>query len=196
MKLSKLGDKAVHAMRRLLVALCGIMAAFAVSAQSAPPPDADALIRAFACRVLVGKGRVVLPVSVISDPKLTMLSLAERLAGGTQLNIIYNPKLMNRYRAVSRLFWLEHECAHHTLGHTLRTSAVSDAQMGQDEDAADCTAIQTLIKGLPGQAPMIDAAGRRVIEADLARLMPGGGYYKPGTVRARHIEACAQAVGG
>jgi len=220
MKLSKLGDKAAHAMRAPggraegvravkglralagravavgLLVLCGFMAAFGASAQSAPPPDADALIRAFECKVLLGKGRVALSVRVISNSKLTMLSFAERLAGGTQLQIVYNPILMNRYRPVTRLFWLEHECAHHTLGHTLRTTAVSDAQMGEDEDAADCTAIQTLVKGLPGQAPMIDAAGRGVIEADLVRLMPGGGYYKSGTKRAQHIETCAQAVGG
>jgi hypothetical protein len=68
--------------------------------------------------------------------------------------------------------------------------------MGRDEDDADCTAIQTMIKGLPGQAPMIDAQGLATIEADVASLMRGGGYYKPGTERAQQIEACARRVGG
>jgi hypothetical protein len=185
-----------HWARIGVAALWGFMAAPGVAAQSAPPPDPGVLIQSFQCVVLLGKNRTPIRVQVISDPALTIVSMAERLPNSTDLRIRLNPTLMNRYRPVARLFWLEHECAHHTLGHTLRRSDVDPAQMGRDEDDADCTAIQTMIKGLPGQAPMIDAQGLATIEADVASLMRGGGYYKPGTERAQQIEACARRVGG
>lgn len=162
----------------------------------APPPDPSGLIRAFRCTVILEPSGTAIDVAVVSDPNLNNISVAERLPGGNDLVIYYNAQRMNRFQPVTRLFWLEHECSHHTLGHTLETGGESDTQLGEEEDQADCTAIQTMVTGLAGQPPMIDRAERAAIEDDLTRLMPGGGYYKPGAVRAQQIEACAQAVGG
>ena len=153
------------------------------AAQAAPDPLV--LIRSFAC-VVPGYGKV----AIVNDPKLDNLALAERIEGTNELVIYVRTDLMNLFKPTTRVFWLEHECSHHRLGHTKSTRAVSDACVAKQEDAADCSAIQTMVNATP---PMIDAGGLAVIENDLTRIPHGpGGIYKTGAQRAQQVDRCAR----
>lgn len=167
------------------VGLLVVMAAYAQSTR-VNPPDPLSLIRAFECNV-PGYGKV----DIVNSPSLNNLAMAERIAGSNRLVIHIRSDLMKKFRPTTRLFWLRHECAHHTLGHTKRTGRVSNEQLGRDEDAADCEALKVLLN--PSH-PAINGDGLRDIQHDLARL-PGGRYYTDGTQRARRMAACAIAAG-
>lgn len=173
-----------------IVALVGLgllvaMASYA-QARRVNPPDPLSLIRTFECNV-PGYGKV----EIVNAPTLDNLAMAERIAGSNRLIINIRTDLMKRFKPTTRLFWLRHECAHHTLGHTKRTTRVADEQLARDEDAADCEALKVLLN--PSN-PVINGDGLRDIEHDLARL-PGGRYYTDGTQRARRMAVCAIQAG-
>lgn len=166
----------------------GLLVALASYAQAkrVNPPDPLSLIRAFECTV-AGYGKV----EIVSAPTLNNLAMAERIAGSNRLIINIRTDFMKLFKPTTRLFWLRHECAHHTLGHTKRTARVPDEQLGREEDAADCEALKVLLN--PSN-PVINGDGLRVIQHDLARL-PGGRYYTNGTQRAQRMAACAIKAG-
>jgi len=174
-----------------IVALVGLgsLMAFASNAQSmrVNPPDPLVLIRTFECHVS-GYGAV----EIVNAPTLNNLAMAERIAGTNKLIINIREDLMRRFKPTTRLFWLRHECAHHTLGHTKRTRKVPDAQLSREEDEADCEALKVLLNP---RNPVINGDGLRDIQRDLARL-PGGRYYTDGTQRAKRMAACVLKSGG
>jgi len=145
-------------------------------------------IRAFSC-ANPGTGA---PIPVIANQALQNIAVSRRLASG-ELMIYYNPKYIGLFQPATALFWLEHECMHHQLGHTSPEypPALTDSARAAEENAADCAAIKKMVKRRP---PMIDAQGLQTIEAEVAKLT-GGGFYKTGPERARWIDGCViQAV--
>jgi xanthosine utilization system XapX-like protein len=147
----------------------------------------SSLLTNFSCTV-PGYGKVALE----NDPTLNNVALAERLVGTNELVIRVRTNLMKKFSAITRVFWLEHECSHHLLGHTQSTTAITDACAAREEDAADCNAVQIMVNAHP---PMIDAKGLSVIENDLRtkikRNAASGDIYKDGNQRADQIHLCA-----
>ena len=132
------------------------------------------------------------PIPVVKDWALQNIAVSRRLRGG-DLEIYYNPKYMGLFKAPTALFWLEHECMHHQLGHTAphKGPPLNDAQRAAEENEADCAAIKAMVKRQP---PMIDAEELQTIETEVGKLT-GGGFYKTGPERARWIDGCVvQAV--
>lgn len=167
----------------------GVFASFAHAQQTQQthaPPDPLDLIRNFTC---VSPGYGV--VTIRNKPDLNNLATAERLGGSNELVIWVRTDLMQLFRPITRVFWLEHECAHHRLGHTQFSGHPSDAQSAREEDEADCAALKVLVD--PND-PKIDGDGLRDIQADMDRL-PGAGFYPSGAERARRMSACVLAAG-
>ena len=132
------------------------------------------------------------PIPVVADRALQNIAISKRLSNG-DLMIYFNPKYIGLFKPVTALFWLEHECMHHQLGHTSPDypPALTDAARAVEENAADCAAIKTMVKRRP---PMVDAQGLQTIEGEVSKLT-GGGFYKTGPQRAKWIDGCVvQAV--
>lgn len=132
------------------------------------------------------------PIPVVKDTALQNIAVSRRLPGGA-LEIYYNPKYMGLFQPPTALFWLQHECMHHQLGHTAPHDGppLDDAGRAVEENEADCAAIKTMVKRQP---PMIDAAQLQTIETEIGKLT-GGGFYKTGPERAKWIDGCVvQAV--
>lgn len=145
-------------------------------------------IRAFSC----ANPSTGAPIPVMADRTLQNIAVSRRLTNGG-LRIYFNPEYIGLFQPATALFWLEHECMHHQLGHTSPTHApaLTDAARAAEENEADCAAIKKMVKRRP---PMIDAQGLQTIEGEVAKLT-GGGFYKTGPQRAKWIDGCViQAV--
>lgn len=132
------------------------------------------------------------PIPVVSDRALQNIAVSRRLKNG-DLEIYFNPKYLSLFQPPTALFWLEHECMHHQLGHTAASHAapLNDSQRAAEENEADCAAIKTMVKRQP---PMIDGRELQTIENEVSKLT-GGGFYKTGPERAKWIDGCVvQAV--
>lgn len=151
-------------------------------------PDPNALLAAFTCDVPGYRG-------VIADPNLNNLALAYRAPGSADLWIKVRVDLMQKFDVITRVFWLEHECAHHRLGHTRSTAPVSTACAAHEEDAADCAGIQAMVNAAP---PMIYESGLNEIVADIRRIPDqpdANGIYKSSAARAAQVNRCARDDG-
>lgn len=154
----------------------------AVGADDARTVDPLQALANFAC-VVDGHG----PVPLISQADLPTLAFASRAPGSSKLEIFYNPSWMNEFNQSTRLFWLEHECSHHRLGHTQSKTEKSSNCHARQEDAADCEAILTMAD-LSRQT--IDARGFRDIEYDVSSLPGGDGVHREGKDRVQLLRLC------
>ena len=161
-----------------------------VQARRAPTNNADAAtmvdpwqaLANFAC-VVEGYG----PVPLISQADLPTLAVAARAPGSSTLEIYYNANWMNAFRLPTRLFWLQHECSHHRLGHTQSKTEKSLNCHARQEDAADCAAILTMANI---ERQTIDARGFRDVEFDLSQLPGGDGVHREGKDRIQLLRTC------
>lgn len=145
-------------------------------------------LRAFSC----ANPNTGAPIPVVVDRALQNIAVSRRLPSG-ELMIYFNPKYIGLFKPATALFWLEHECMHHQLGHTSPNypPALTDVARAAEENAADCAAIKKMVKRRP---PMVDAQGLQTIEGQVSKLT-GGGFYKTGPQRAQWIDGCViQAV--
>lgn len=152
------------------------------NADDAPTVDPLQALASFAC-VVEGYG----PVPLISQADLPTLAVASRAPGSSTLEIYYNANWMNVFRLPTRLFWLQHECSHHRLGHTQRKTKKSLNCQARQEDAADCAAILTMANI---ERQTIDARGFRDVAFDLSFLTGGDGVHREGKDRVQLLRTC------
>ena len=184
----------------------GLSAALFVPSAPAQQPGAAAdlmatrrIIAAFACTVpgyvqvrRGGRGGPVTTNTIRAavDETLGAMALAERPAGSETLYIWANPHMLVRFAPVTQVFWLAHECAHHTLSHTQSRGYVSDTCASYREKAADCEAVAMMKTGANS---LVTATSLAIIEADLRtqlKIKDPGGLYLGGPARADLVDVC------
>lgn len=151
------------------------------SSHSVNQDDVQAAITGFAC-VVNGQS-----VSIEDAPDLDNLSIATRETdpdGRVQFFITVNLKALKTLALPTRLFWLEHECGHHALGHTRANALPPPSQLGRDEVAADCWGVRKMASKINNDGGELETAIR-----DMNRI-PGGEGYPTGAVRAACLKTC------
>lgn len=127
-------------------------------------------------------------VDVMNKPDLKNLSYAERIGSPPQytLRIFVRSDLLKTFSLPTRLFWLEHECAHHTLGQTMDTQLPPLDRLGRDEVEADC-------RGIRGVQKLINNDHNEIatIVKEMKR-MRGGQGYPAGYQRSACLQACLE----
>lgn len=144
--------------------------------------DVWSALKTFACTV-PGYGGTV---AVIDKPDLNNLSYAERIGSPPryELVIYVRTDILKKFALPTRLFWLEHECAHHTLGQTMETQLPPPEQLGREEVEADCRGIRTLAATITNDDGEIATVIR-----EMTRLRGGRGY-PTGDQRAACLQVC------
>jgi hypothetical protein len=118
-----------------------------------------------------------IPVASVLNPALNDVAAANWAPNGAPV-IQYNPNVLIRLAPQTRTFFYAHECAHHALAHGVRNIPF------QQEQEADCWAIQTLVsRGVFG---VQDIA---LIQNDLS-FSPGDWTHVAGPQRAFNLAAC------
>jgi hypothetical protein len=118
------------------------------------------------------------PVASVLNPGLADVAAASWAPNGAPL-IQYNPNVLVRLAPQTRTFFYAHECAHHALAHGVRNIPF------QQEQEADCWAIQTLVaRGILDRDR--DVA---LIQSDLS-LSSGDWTHVAGPQRAFNLAAC------
>lgn len=166
--------------------LAALVCVFPAPAQAREAPNPLDLIRNFTC-VVPGYG--VAPV--LGKPTLNNLAVAERTPGDNKLVIWVRADLMELFKPATRLFWLEHECAHHRLGHTQYKGQPDNIEAARREDEADCAALSVLVD--PND-PKIDGDGLNDIRSDVGGL-PQAGFYPSGEERVLRMSSCVLRSG-
>ena len=119
------------------------------------------------------------PILPVASHRITDVGMARRDRRGGPL-IIYNPRLLARLKPQTRLFFYAHECAHHSLGHTVGLGH----PMAQEQDA-DCWAVRNLVR-----RNLLSPHDITVVQHDLARLARGDRTHLPGRERAKRLPGC------
>jgi hypothetical protein len=158
--------------------------------------SAEARMSKFFCLVLLGLAAWLWPLAVgAQTPKagcvdaqgrpvgLLMDIAIKDLAAATMIDgrpfILYRPELERIVAMPTALFVYAHECAHQALGHVLK-GATQDR-----EKEADCWAINLLYR-----SALVNDAGLRVIERDVARFGAGDETHLAGPERALALAEC------
>jgi hypothetical protein len=152
-------------MRKHLLLL--LLAVASVTSAGARAQEADA-----GCRDEHG-----LPVGLIMDGAIGDLAFATTINGKPM--IILSPQLEWIVPQPTGLFVYAHECGHQALGHVLK-----DASLAREEEA-DCWAINLIYRNA-----LVDDAGLRIIERDIARFGIGDATHLPGPERAATLSKC------
>lgn len=106
--------------------------------------------------------------------------------------IILDPILRLEQEHPRRLFLTAHECAHHRMDHSSKTSVEkrvsTQGEVSRQELSADCWAAGTLVRA--GHQDAIETIAMMFYQSGEAS--PGNGY-PPGTQRALMIKRCGDA---
>jgi hypothetical protein len=117
------------------------------------------------------------PVGLLMDSAIKDLAVATTIDGRPM--IIMSPTLEWVVPRPTGLFVFAHECGHQALGHVLKGASLDR------EQEADCWAINLIYR-----SALIDDAGLRIIERDLARYGVGDATHLPGPERAVTLGDC------
>lgn len=119
-----------------------------------------------------------LPVASVLNYNVPDVAMANLAPNGAPV-IQYNPMVLARLSAQTRVFFYAHECAHHALGHAFMSIPF------QQEQDADCWAIRTLVhRGILNSGDDVTA-----VQRDLS-FSPGDWTHVPGPQRQFNLRAC------
>ena len=119
------------------------------------------------------------PIIAIASHRIRDVGFAKRDKRRGPM-IVYNPRLLARLKPQTRLFFYAHECAHHSLGHTVGLGHPLAV-----EQEADCWAVRNLVK-----RHFFSHHDVSVVQKDLARLARGDRTHLPGPERAKRLPGC------
>jgi len=119
-----------------------------------------------------------LPVASILNFNLPDVAMASWAPNGAPV-IQYNPRVLAQLAPQTRVFFYAHECAHHALAHTIRNIPF------QQEQEADCWAIQTLVQ----RGTLDPGRDVTVVQRDLS-FSSGDWTHVPGPQRQFNLRAC------
>lgn len=120
------------------------------------------------------------PVVEMASYRIKDVAQAGRLPDGRPV-IYYNPDVLKFLSQPSRTFFEYHECAHHLLGHPL------DGVTQEDEQAADCWAVRTLVRD-----NILDLADVKTIQRDFKAFARQDETHQKGSQRSIELERCLQ----
>ena len=113
------------------------------------------------------------------DTTIGDLALATTIDG--KPIIILSPELEWLVPRPTGLFVYAHECGHQALGHVQKGASLDR------EQEADCWAINLIYRNA-----LVDDAGLRIIERDIARFGIGDATHLPGPARAVTLSECLE----
>jgi len=117
-------------------------------------------------------------VASIMNTNLPDVAAANWAPNGAPI-IMYNPYVLARLSPQTRLFFYAHECAHHALGHAIRSIPF------HQEQEADCWGIRTLV----ARGALNGSQDVMAVQNDLS-FSPGDWTHVPGPRRAINLRAC------